>query len=94
MNKKTGKKSDEVSSAYGSLYSCAELQEIAEKYEHPGYIRLRTALIPLAEAHANAVCGSSDGSSKASEKWAAAWNREFHGKMEELVRERRIKELC
>lgn len=82
-----------VISVYGSIYSDAELRKEAEKHENPTYIRLRSALIPLAEEHADALCGAAAGNSKVAESWAGAWNCAFHGKMEELVRERRIREL-
>ena len=51
------------------------------------YITERDKLIPIAENYANDRNGiSGTGKSyKEKEKWTAAWNRDFHGKMNELA---------
>ena len=50
-----------------------------------GYIEMRESLIDAAEKKANKTCGKTRGKKK-SEVWADAWNKEFHGQMEKLVR--------
>jgi len=56
-----------------------------KKYVDPAYVKVREENIPEAEKYANEKCGTNRPEEKASEQWAAEWNRVFHDKMEELV---------
>jgi hypothetical protein len=52
------------------------------------YDKARTALIPTAEKFANYAHGATckGGSEEDREVWAAAWNRAYHTKMNELAK--------
>lgn len=51
------------------------------------YVETRESFIPEAENYANELCGSTRPEEQTSDQWAVEWNKAFHRKMEELVRE-------
>lgn len=62
-----------------------------QKYKHQklsNYEAQRNLLIPIAERFADAVCGKEpEKTDKSYRLWVDLWNREYHGKMNELAKD-------